>query len=786
MTRPGAKAVVRAARGGLGGRRLQAVVIGLVVLACTAASVLALGMLVDTRNPFDQAFSHQNGAHLTVSVPAADGPAAVHVAGATAVAGPFRQENVDVNVAVPGISGTASVPVNLVGRAAPGGPVDDLVLKQGHWPVTSSQVVWSDSGPLNNALHIGSSVGLPGGHTLTVVGIANSVTGTADAWVLPAVVQEARSAQVLYRFASAGTGAAIGADIAAVRHVLPPGALGSSTSYLDVRLAEQDNNAVWVPFIVAFGIIALVMSVLIVVNVVSGAVVAGTTRIGVLKSIGFTPVQVVCAYLLQVVVPALAGCLAGAICGNLLATPLLARNATVYHVGALALPLWVSVTVPLLVLCVTAVAGLLPASRAGRMSAVQAIATGRAPRVLRGYRAHRVLSRLRGVPRPLTIGLAAPFSRPARTMVTATAVLFGVVAVTFGTGLSVSMDRVNNDIRRADTAPVRVTAEPPLSPDATHGKKLIKFFSGPPAMTAGQQQAIVSALRSSPDTLRYVAETDAQISGAGLPSQLQVTAFGGDATWMGYALVRGRWYSGTDEVVANTFFLTATGTSVGSSYALSSGGRTVTVKIVGEVFLPDRSLQMVMPAATLSAIAPSAPTAYAVGVRPGVNPQSYANDLSMRLRGIAGASSTSSDGADFVAVISLVALLTLLLIAVAGLGVLNTVVLQLRERVHDLGVFKSVGMTPRQTIAMVVCSVSVIGLLGGVVAVPFGVWLHHGVLPVMANAASSGLPPSAVTVYPLWMLVLLALAGLVIAIAGALGPAGWAARTRTAFALRAE
>ena len=34
--------------------------------------------------------------------------------------------------------------------------------------------------------------------------------------------------------------------------------------------------------------------------------------------------------------------------------------------------------------------------------------------------------------------------------------------------------------------------------------------------------------------------------------------------------------------------------------------------------------------------------------------------------------------------------------------------------------------------------------------------------------------------------VLLALAGLIIAVVAALGPAGWAARTRTAFALRAE
>lgn len=48
--------------------------------------------------------------------------------------------------------------------------------------------------------------------------------------------------------------------------------------------------------------------------------------------------------------------------------------------------------------------------------------------------------------------------------------------------------------------------------------------------------------------------------------------------------------------------------------------------------------------------------------------------------------------------------LTLLLSIAAGLGVLNTVVLQTRERVHDLGVFKAVGMTPLQTVAIVLSS----------------------------------------------------------------------------------
>jgi len=149
-------------------------------------------------------------------------------------------------------------------------------------------------------------------------------------------------------------------------------------------------------------------------------------------------------------------------------------------------------------------------------------------------------------------------------------------------------------------------------------------------------------------------------------------------------------------------------------------------------------------------------------------------------------STNGSSKTQFFVIIGLIATLTLLLIAVAGLGVLNTVVLQTRERVHDLGVFKAIGMTPRQTIAMVVCSAAGIGLVAGLIAVPAGMALHHYVLPVMGNAAQTAVPPSVLSVYQPAELALLALSGLVIAVAGALLPAGWAARTRTAFALRAE
>ena len=76
--------------------------------------------------------------------------------------------------------------------------------------------------------------------------------------------------------------------------------------------------------------------------------------------------------------------------------------------------------------------------------------------------------------------------------------------------------------------------------------------------------------------------------------------------------------------------------------------------------------------------------------------------------------------------------------------------------------------------------------VSGLIAVPAGIALHHYVLPAMAAAANVGLPASFLHVYGGWQVVALALAGLVIAVAGALLPASWAAATKTATALRAE
>jgi putative ABC transport system permease protein len=223
---------------------------------------------------------------------------------------------------------------------------------------------------------------------------------------------------------------------------------------------------------------------------------------------------------------------------------------------------------------------------------------------------------------------------------------------------------------------------------------------------------------------------------------------------------------------------------------LSVDGRTVQLRIVGEVLDLSGDGRRVMTAdASLAGLGSTpGPVEYHIQVQPDTNLKSYVDSLNATLQPLHAEAevNTGEISSIVVAMDTLTGTLTLLLVAVAGLGVLNTVVLDTRERVHDLGVFKALGMSPRQTVAMVLTSVGVTGFVAGLIGVPAGIAVHDWILPAMGRAAGTGVPAVDLDVYHLPVLVPLAFGGLAIAIAGALLPAGWAARTRTARALRTE
>ncbi len=794
----GPGAVARAMRGGIGRRRgIQTIVIALVLVVSTTSSVLGLALVVDSHATFDRAFSAQRGAHLVATVDTSRATGAQFAATArlpqvSASAGPFAEAEVAGTDTSPGAPVEILPPLTLAGRMSPRGPVDDVTLEAGHWPQRPGQVVMEANADgfgagIGDIVTVTSAAGKP---RLTVVGLATSVSRSADGWVVPAEVPALRApgapaiAAMLFRFHSAGSTAAMSADTAAVTRALPARAVTDTQSYLGVRAAQKDQVAVYSPFVVAFAIIGLVMSVLIVSNVVSGAVVAGYYRIGILKSIGFTPGQVVAAYTGQVTLPAVAGCLGGVALGNLLSVPLLRRAADAYSVGQLGVPLWVNVAVPLGLCALVALAAVLPALRAGRLSATQALAAGRAPRSGRGYMAHRLLGRL-ALPRPMTIGLASPFGRPARMTATLAAVLLGVTAVTFAVGLVTTLRRAVADLNLTKTEQVQIYSDQP-------GPLPLKRPGRVLPSSARSLRAVPAALASAPGTAHYVLEEDEQyVRVSGLVQPVPVTAFIGDARWIGYAMSRGQWYTGPGQAVAPKRLLTTLHATVGDTISISvATGRSIPVRIVGEVFDQEHDgLTMLTDWRTLTAADPGltpdpANAQYDVGLHPGTNPTAYVRSLGSKLGPGYGFSINQSG--DAATAIALAGTLTLMLSIAAGLGVLNTVVLHTRERVHDLGVFKALGMTPRQTVAMILCSVAGTGLLAGVLAVPAGIVVHRYVIPAMAGAAGLGVPPSLQDVYGAGELAALVLAGLVIALAGALLPAGWAAQSRTALALRTE
>src|ERR1019366_4896528 len=258
---------IRTASGGLLRHKVQAVVLGMVLLVSTASATLGFALLAATNAPFNHAFGTQRGADVTVTVNAAHTSSAKlaatgHLSGVTAAAGPFGEATVQVQA-----GGQPFGQLALAGRASPGGAVDEVVLDNSP---TSGQGYGT---PIGSTLSV---TGVPGAPALVVVGFANSITNTADGWVTPGEIARLRapgtpaSAQLLYRFTGAGSYAQVRADVAEVTRALAPG----TGSWLAAQDAATGNGAIMEPFVVAFALIGLVMAVLIVGNVVSGAVVA--------------------------------------------------------------------------------------------------------------------------------------------------------------------------------------------------------------------------------------------------------------------------------------------------------------------------------------------------------------------------------------------------------------------------------------------------------------------------------------------------------------------------------
>ena len=761
--------------------KLQTAIVGFVVFLSCLTATLALTLLVETDAPFDRAFEQQQGAHLFVTFDSSQVTedqvrATMTLAPVSAANGPWRV--VPASVVIAG-GRVRDIPV--AGRDQAGGPVDRLSLDSGRWVQRDGEVVLSRQLADENRLAVGDTLAAAADSpfpSLRVVGIAVAIGNDAAAWVkqsqLPAgSLPDRPPAQFLvaYRLHHASTQADIASAIQAITNRVPATAVTDTSNYLDTKLNADRTTAVMIPFLLAFSVFALVASGLIIANLISGAVIAGIREIGIMKSVGFTPAQVVVTFAGRTLIPAAAGCVLGLPAGVALSQPFLSDTAHAFGLprtfgfapGPDALGLGA-------ILLVVVLATLFGSVRAGRMSAAAAIAAGSAPVGRGGSR----LARLAGampLPRSLNLGLGDSLAKPVRSAMTVVAIVIGVATVTFAVGLHESLGLVASALTHDQQIQVQV-----------YRQGLSK--NGGSEVTDEQ---VTSLIANQAGTARFVSIGHAEAAVPGAGEAVPVWAYRGDSSWLGYVLIHGRWFNAPGEAVAPTAFFTRTGHHVGDTIPVSFYGRTADLKLVGEIF--DQQGDNILLRTGFDSV-PDKLVAwdYDVQLLPGTDEVAYATAIEAAAPGLS-ARLNRENGIDtpFLLINSVLAGLALVLGLIAASGVFNTVVLNTREKARDFAILKAVGMTPNQVIAMVLTAVAVLGVIGAAVGIPAGIGLHRYIVTVMGQiATSTGVPDQLFRVFGALVLIVLGLAGVVIALIGATLPAQWAARGRIAEVLQAE
>ena len=123
----------------------------------------------------------------------------------------------------------------------------------------------------------------------------------------------------------------------------------------------------------------------------------------------------------------------------------------------------------------------------------------------------------------------------------------------------------------------------------------------------------------------------------------------------------------------------------------------------------------------------------------GTPPDAFATAVSDTAKSLAGEALTADQlASDLVRsldrLIGLFDVLALLAVVIAGLGVVNTLVVGVAERRREIAILRSHGMTTGQVQAMVVSEAAIMGAVGGIMAVATGLLVAWAIV----GAASAG------------------------------------------------
>jgi putative ABC transport system permease protein len=408
-----------------------------------------------------------------------------------------------------------------------------------------------------------------------------------------------------------------------------------------------------------------------------------------LKALGFTPGQVVRMLLAEQTALGVAGTALG------LATARLATSPAFVHppagIGAALAPLPVSWTVLVAAgtILTVLVATAIPAWRAGRVSPVAAVQPSPPGGHLSSVARLSLLVRL---PAPLVLGVRDALTRRLPAALTVAGVAIPMAMITIALAVWSTIGSFSAD-------PARIGLAGALTVYSNGG------------LSTAETTALIGA--------------DPQVSASYPGARFQV--------------VQGRMFRSVEEAVAGQGFLDLMHVKVGSWIDPTIDGMPVILHIVGRTIEPDNDGDVVdFGVDALPAANATAPMFYTLMLRPGVDPaaarasllRASGNRLDVQL------AVNPADRLGVVRMVIVVAVAILVLIAMANL--LTATDVGLRDHVHEAGILKAMGLTPRQVTATLVVSTTIVTAIGIVAGVATGLVVAPRLINAQGQASGIG------------------------------------------------
>ena len=760
-------ALWRVAACDLRGRRLQTALFFLVVAVAASGITAGLAQQRSAAERWDDAFRRANGAHVALyggasalrrveadpQVVQAAGPSPVTFA--TLVRGHERIDDVEVRAAG-------------ARRQAVGTPL----LFGGRWLSgrDPGEVVVERSFALAEGIAPGDRIrlrGAAGAPVLDVVGVALNLVDcfypeceSQTAWTSGAAVDRlaARRDQESLLLARIAHPDAVGAFTARAERIAGTG-IRDVEDWKGTRGDALRLNQFFGAFLASFGVFLLVAAGLVILSAVSARVLARYREMGILKAVGFTPRSLAVLVLGENLAIAALGAVAGMVAGALLAPTLQLRFSAVLEHGSATFPAAVLAGAVVIVLVIVVAATLLPAARAGRVPASQAIARGAAPVSTRPSRAAALGVRLR-LGAPAVAGIKDAGARPLRAWLTVGALVVTVMAFVAALAMDRSFGLIADDPALAGT-PQGITIDPGRVAPARIAADLSGRAGVQTWFTATERQAAVGS-----DTF-------------------QLRALGGDLAGTGYVAREGRMIAGPGEAVVGYGLERRLGVHIGDRLPLRINGRRLSLRVVGRYAEGEDTGERAMITLTdLRRVEPGAdPGAFLVRVAPRADRRTLARAIGAA----APAADVSVEEVDlgvFDAFRAAFYAIGVLVLLVGLVNLVGSTLLGIRERTRDLAILKTLGFTPGQVALSVAVSTGALALAAVAIGVPAGLLAADLMLATVGRGAGVGPEFGAAPSVPAVALVALGIIVLATGV-GAL-VAQRAARAPVAEVLRAE